>query len=385
MAQAPKNVKTIPPTAAVTFLRFLDPLAVDFDQPFAFQTYDDDKKRNDPTRARTYIGTLEQHAPTLLAANTNRCAVHVTINDCSDKARRAANVVKVRKHFVEIDGTMTLPEIMALCEQVGLPPAWINESSPGKFHVYWNIAEDVAGDLGGFTRRQKQLTKLFNAGRESIDLSRVLRLPGYWHQKGDAFQVRAVYQQPKARKLDAFEFLVALDGIEVDDDAATIREAECEEDQIAIDTATAHFKTYTPAISDTPNGKLGKKGNSTTFDAMLIARDKGVDESTCLQLANDHYNPRCNPPWSADELATIVRNAYAYGKNSQGAKHPLFEAGQEFASFMDEDLLWEAKERLKAEKAKQESATGAPGIGHNSVGGLLFLDVDKISMRNVES
>jgi hypothetical protein len=131
--------------------------------PFAFQTYDDDKARNDRTLARTYTGTLERHAVTLAAANMQRCAVRVTINDCGDKPRRAANVMRVRKHFVEIDGTMSLSDIIGLREQCELPPAWINESSPGHFHVYWNVADDVANDLEGFTQRQKKLAKLFKA------------------------------------------------------------------------------------------------------------------------------------------------------------------------------------------------------------------------------
>jgi hypothetical protein len=361
-----KSVKLGIPLAAQEFLRFLDPNAVDFGKPFAFQTYDDDKVRNDRMLARTYTGTLEQHAATLADANANGCAVHVTINDCGDKPRRAANVSRVRKHFVEIDGTMTLSEIMALCEQVQLPPAWINESSPSHFHVFWNVADDIAGDLEGFTKRQKKLAKLFKAGRESVDLSRVLRLPGYWHQKGDAFQVRTVYTNPKALELDRFQFFTALSEVETDEDAATFRDAEHEEDQAAIDAATEVFKSYTPAISDTPNGRLGKKGNSTTFDACAIARDKGVEESTCLELADKYYNPRCDPMWGYEQLATIVANVYRYTKNKQGARHPqlveaerLAEAEADFAPFMDDDLLFAAKEKLRRKAAKKAARARA--------------------------
>jgi hypothetical protein len=51
-----KSVKSGIPHAAKEFLRFLDPNAVDFGEPFAFQTYDDDKARNDRTLGRRTRG-----------------------------------------------------------------------------------------------------------------------------------------------------------------------------------------------------------------------------------------------------------------------------------------------------------------------------------------
>ena len=65
---------------------------------------------------------------------------------------------------------------------------------------------------------------------------------------------------------------------------------------------------------------------------MAFARDFGVDEETCLDLALDYYNPRCKPEWSFEELQTIVRNVYSYTKGKQGAKHPLAMAQKEFES-----------------------------------------------------
>jgi len=156
--------------AALAFLDFLgDGLGT-----YVFQTYDDtaDKRPN----ARQYIGTFEEHEAALIAANLDAYAVHVTINDTDGKRRLGSNVVRVRKQFVEIDGTMTLDAIQALAADRDLPIAWINESSPGKFHVYFNVADDVAADVAGFTVRQKKLAKLFDGGRESVDLARLAAL-----------------------------------------------------------------------------------------------------------------------------------------------------------------------------------------------------------------
>jgi putative DNA primase/helicase len=385
-----KIVKLVPPAAAKKFLVFLDEGAVEFGVPFAFQTYDDDQTRKDPGRARTYIGTFESQFAQLAEANKNGCAIHITINDTGSKRRTSANVVQVRKHFIEVDGTMTQPEIIALGQKLGLPVAWINESSPGHFHAYWNVADDAANDLAGFTTRQKKLVKLFNAGVESVDLSRVLRLPGFWHQKGEAFQVRITYQNPKAPRLTIADFDKALAGIEVDDPVEAIRDVEYEEDAVAIAAATEHFKTYVAAVSNTRVGKLGKQGNNTTYDAIVMARDLGVDEQTCLDLAWTHYNPRCNPPWDFEPLRQLVENVYRYGKNKQGSKHPTAMAIEDFEAdpitdaeileFSNRQTRWSNEQ--KARKAKLMSSTAAPGFGHNS--GLRIIHGKDLKLRNVD-
>jgi DNA primase RepB-like protein len=55
------------------------------------------------------------------------------------------------------------------------------ESSPGKFHCYW--LNDGSVTLGDFDPMQQQLCELFGGDHNARDISRVLRLPGSWHQK----------------------------------------------------------------------------------------------------------------------------------------------------------------------------------------------------------
>lgn len=351
MTSATKQAGRIDANEATAFLDFLgDALGV-----HAFQTFDDDKIRDDKTLGRTVIGTFDECRRTLVTANRDHCAVHVTINDTDGKRRTAANVVRVRKHFVEIDGARTVEEIHDIARDRCLDVAWINESSAGKFHVYFNVAGDVAADLQGFTKRQKQLAALFDGGRESVDLARVLRLPGFYHHKGDPFMVRAIYKDPTARAHTIDDFDLALPSIP-DTAAADASDTEREEDQIAINRAIEHFKTFAPAISNTKSGKMDKKGNSQTYDACCYARDFGVEQSTCLDLALDHYNPRCKPEWSFEELERLVANAYTYAKGKQGAKHPLAQAQKEFSA----DPIPEDFEQDDTTNEKQDDGSKMP-------------------------
>jgi putative DNA primase/helicase len=366
----------INPGEAVAFLGFLDPRS----KAFAFQTYDDDKARNDKTLGRTIIGSFEDRRVELTTANRNRIAVHVTINDTKGRSRSAYNVARVRKHFVEIDGALNLEQIKARASDVGLQIAWINESSPGKYHVYFNVAADVQADLAGFTVRQKLLATLFQGGRESVDLARVLRLPGFYHQKTSApFMVRAVYKSPTARAHMISDFDIALAGVRLpDQQVPDDSEAERDEDQTAIDRTIEHFKTFPEAVTDTPNGPMGKKGNNQTYDAMARAKDFGVDEATCLELALEHYNVRCDPPWSFEELQTLVRNAYAYTKGKQGNRHPSIDF--EADPITDEEIEDFFR---RQERGPEDIAADKPGMGHNS-GAIVWTEARSVKVQNVD-
>jgi len=63
-------------------------------------------------------------------------------------------------------------------------------------------------------------------------------------------------------------------------------------------------------------------GNRKAFAAAAKLKDRGVTAEDALLLMQEHFNPRCDEKWSFEELRTIVRNAYKYGKNLAGCDNP---------------------------------------------------------------
>ena len=82
-------------------------------------------------------------------------------------------------------------ETGALCKlgAFPLPPTWL-VATGGGFHVYWQLKEAVWADVN-FEGRLKGLVKALNADPAATDRSRVLRIPGSWHQTRN-FQVRLI-------------------------------------------------------------------------------------------------------------------------------------------------------------------------------------------------
>ena len=166
--------------AAQRFLNLLDPAGI-----FTFQTFDDDKVRKDLRHARVFHGTLDQHAGALVRLQQQGAGVFIMVNkgdgvthEGYKTCRTAKNVVKVRALFIDLDGAPLQPVMDAL------KPDIVVESSPGRWHCYW-LTNDCP--LADFRLRQQQLAAKFDGDLQVIDLPRVLRLPGFFHQKGERF------------------------------------------------------------------------------------------------------------------------------------------------------------------------------------------------------
>jgi len=106
------------------------------------------------------------------------------VNEGDLKGRRSTNVVRVRAVFVDLDGAPIEPIL-----QAPLKPHMVVESSPSRYHAYWLI-KDVA--LNEFSDIQSMLASKFDGDPVVKDLPRVMRLPGFMHQKSNPYISRII-------------------------------------------------------------------------------------------------------------------------------------------------------------------------------------------------
>lgn len=180
---------------ASRFLEMLDPLAEGI---FTFQTFDDKKKSRVPQRkfdplAKVFHGTLREYAPALVALQQQGAGVYVMVNRGDGvihpgkrTCRCKVNVVEVRALWVDLDGSPLEPVLK------GFSPDIIVESSPGRWHAYW-LTNDCP--LEDFKYRQTQIAAKFKGDPTVTDLPRVMRLPGFWHQKKTPFMTTVIYPE----------------------------------------------------------------------------------------------------------------------------------------------------------------------------------------------
>lgn len=167
---------------AERFLTALDSEAT----AWTFQTFDD-KPTKDSNLIRQLHGTLEQHAAELTRLNNQGAGVFVTIQETDLTGRDKSHIQRVRACFADFDTVD--PNTPARLQAFALAPSIIVESSPGKYHAYW-LVDDLA--LDQFTDVQKRIIRYWKSDDKPHDLARVMRLPGFLHQKSGAFQTRVI-------------------------------------------------------------------------------------------------------------------------------------------------------------------------------------------------
>ncbi len=180
---------TIDKAQAEHFLTLLDEEA----EAFTFQTFadspeakaeDKERERNKQPKkyAHVFHGPLSRHADALASLNQRGAGIFVTISETDLKGRKADNVTRVRAVFADTDGADLAPILKADAE-----PHFIVESSPGNWHTYW-LVDGLP--LAQFEGVQRRIADMFGTDASVTDLPRVLRLPGFYHRKGEPFMVR---------------------------------------------------------------------------------------------------------------------------------------------------------------------------------------------------
>jgi RecA-family ATPase len=63
-------------------------------------------------------------------------------------------------------------------------------------------------------------------------------------------------------------------------------------------------------------------GDDNAYKTACHVRDLGVSEDVAIDLLDRFWNPRCEPPWSYEELQVKIKNAYRYSQNKAGVSTP---------------------------------------------------------------
>jgi len=158
-------------------------------EKITFQTFTDAKKKpvQDPLR-RIIHGHPDALIDLLSAINQKGGGIFWMVNRGDGRGRKASNVIEVRCPFIDLDGAPMSP-----LETSAMAPRVIVETSRGKYHAYW---DEITCPPGCFAPMQIALARHFGADESVSDPPRVLRVPGFLHQKDEPFMTRIVRSTP---------------------------------------------------------------------------------------------------------------------------------------------------------------------------------------------
>lgn len=142
----------------------------------------DDRDKAVPAYNRR--GTLRECWQELCYYNSQGRGIFAVINETDGQGHRLVNLHHIRAHFVDLDNIMSGQNLQRAAAWVPAP-SFAVQSSPGKFHVYWPV--QPYRDLDGFAMLQRKFAQFFESDPKIIDAVHVMRVPGFWHCKGEPF------------------------------------------------------------------------------------------------------------------------------------------------------------------------------------------------------
>ena len=104
------------------------------------------------------------------------------------------SITRINAQFVECD-EKPMDEQIKQIEDFPLPPS-MEIRTKRSLHTYWFIKD---GDVNLFRPIQKALVEKFQGDPRCVNESRVMRLPGFNHCKGDPVEVECVLFHPERR------------------------------------------------------------------------------------------------------------------------------------------------------------------------------------------
>ncbi len=277
------------------------------DQEFTFQTFDDSESRNTGL-AKVFHGTLKQHAQALIDLNHRGAGVFVMVNEGDGKAhegkktcRTNANVTKVRANFIDLDEEAQRKFDLVMQSEV--LPSIVVESSPNKYHCYW-LVEDCP--LESFKQVQQSLIAKFDSDKAINDLARVMRLPGFIHQKDTPFRT---------------EFK----------DNLSNKQRYSKPDEVISNIVIALPETCSVADrSSRVSSQILEGQRNTTLTSMagdMVAR--GINLADIKNKLLEINTAQCCPPLAPNEVEAIVLsvNRYRGTANHNTGNEPLTDVG----------------------------------------------------------
>lgn len=150
--------------------------------------------------AHNFRGTFADTAVTLNDYNARGYGIFCTINSLNGQGRDLNNVEFIRAHMLDLDDPITA---RANYDRAAADGAnFAVQTSPGKFHLYWKVQPYLGNEF--FTIIQRKLAQFYSGDRSIIDATRVMRVPGFIHAKGEPHVV-TVWPLPGVDSIRTFD------------------------------------------------------------------------------------------------------------------------------------------------------------------------------------
>lgn len=158
---------------------FITSLTGSVDTPCNWRVINDKDKGE---QAVNLYGSLNQLETALTTYNECGYGIFITVNAIKPNCQCTLdNVDYIRAHVADLDDVLTNQDSFQRAVSSPLPPHFVVQTSQGKYHLYWLVEPYKGNDF--YTQQQRKIVQLYNSDSHVTDATRVLRVPGFMHNK----------------------------------------------------------------------------------------------------------------------------------------------------------------------------------------------------------
>jgi hypothetical protein len=281
------------------------------------------------SRAEIFHDRLDDLFESLDELNEKGHGIFVTINKTDLNGRKKENIIGIRGWVGDLDDklkedgavpesipSLPLEPTMVVATGHGFHAYYLRES-PGRLSKNYTV-KDYEATLLGMAIVMKDL----GGDPKMATVERCARLSGFDNMKGEPVLVRVVKAGgPRYRKVEEITSIYPLSYKAsskssskpkiAPQTAEPAEEAQTEDLPPRVDPTAQEVEDMAAEfLLEAPEAVEGKNGSDTCFKVALeLVNGFDLDEETALRLLLEHYNPRCEGPWSDDELRHKVEDA----------------------------------------------------------------------------
>lgn len=288
-----------------------------------FQWFLDHEQDKNPPLPGLKHGTLEEHRAFLRQLNQRGAGIYFTVNETDLKGRRKEHITRVRAYMIDCDGITKPQDKTKKLRQIynsPLKPSLIIETRNG-LHVYWYSTGEEAVDADDYRRVNGRLAHHLGGDMKARDISRVMRVPGFLHQKDPSqpVEVKIVREFPdnvytREQLLEAF---APYPGEEEELEQA--RQAALPPEPINLERGTDQVRNYVLGalegecreLATTQQGSRNDRLNRAAFRVGQLLHTGGVSE----EEARDALRSAAKQTGLADhEIDATIQSGFRGGR-----------------------------------------------------------------------
>lgn len=299
------------------------------DARLTWQILDDHEGQKNPCLVRTLHGPLKNLFELFEDLNREGAAICLSVNKTDRKGRTKAHIKELRSVWADLDQKKADEALNV--ESLPLRPTVVVNSGHGN-HIFWGLLKRVEADpknvnLHESTLRGIQQTLAPLGADEAVcEVARVMRIPGFYNMKRKPYPlVRLIEVGGPRYSLE--EIGTVFPPVEKKDRSTktstnTVAPAPAQSPQSNVtDTGVDRSEVLRLAgqyLEGCPPAIGGDGGHSTTFtNALKVISGFDLTPDEAMEVLVDHYNPRCEPPWSESELAHKIEDSHRIAQESQ--------------------------------------------------------------------